>query len=102
MPTSRLSEKLREMRSISKLPQRKVAAELDIDTATYSKIENGLYIPRREQVIALSKIFNCTEQSLIKLWLADKIYDVVKDEEVAEESLNVVKESILSYGKKKY
>jgi DNA-binding XRE family transcriptional regulator len=41
-----LCEKLKEQRKQSNLPQRKVAAALDIDTATYYKKENGNYLPR--------------------------------------------------------
>ena len=41
-----LSDKLKELRENAKQPQRRVAAALDIDTATYCKMEKGLYIPR--------------------------------------------------------
>ena len=40
--------KLKQLREDAKLPQRKLAALLDIDTATYSKIENGLFALRKE------------------------------------------------------
>mgnify|MGYP002578517845 FL=1 len=43
-----LSEKLKMLREEAGLPQRKLAVALDIDTATYSKIENGLYLPKKE------------------------------------------------------
>ena len=35
------TEKIKDLRLHSKLPQRKLAAALDIDTATYCKIEKG-------------------------------------------------------------
>ena len=38
--------KLKQLREDAKLPQRKLAALLDIDTSTYSKIENGLFALR--------------------------------------------------------
>ena len=37
-----LSNRLKEIRLQSNMPQRKIAAELDIDTATYCKYENGV------------------------------------------------------------
>ena len=40
-----LPTKLKQLREKAGLPQRKVAASLDIDTATYSKIETGKFIP---------------------------------------------------------
>lgn len=95
-----LSERLKELRTRLELPQRKVAAALDIDTATYSKIENGLYSPRREQILLLATILQENESELIKLWLADKVYGVIKDENNAIEALKVVKEVITEYGRK--
>ena len=50
-----LSDKLKELRKQSDLPQRKVAAALDIDTATYCKIENGNYSPKRELILELAR-----------------------------------------------
>lgn len=96
-----LSDKLKQLRNSSQLPQRKVAAILDIDTATYCKIENGLYYPKREHVVQLSNIFNFDTNELIKLWLADKVYDLVKNETNAVDSLDVVKEAIIDYGLRK-
>jgi len=49
-----LSDRQKEIQRQNDLPQRKVAAGLDIDTATYCKTENGNYLPKREQVIDLA------------------------------------------------
>ena len=38
-----LLEKLRELLRFANLPQRKVSAALEIDTAAYCKMENGSY-----------------------------------------------------------
>ncbi len=84
-----LSDKLKELRDQAKQPQRKVAAALDIDTATYSKIENGKYMPNRDFVLRLAAFFECDSQQLIKLWLADRVVEVVKDEQVATEALKL-------------
>ncbi len=96
-----LSEKLKEQRKQCKLPQRKVAAALDIDTATYCKIENGNYSPRREQVIELANILNIDEKELLTLWLADQVYGIVEYEQNANDVLNMVAESIIEYNKPK-
>ncbi len=92
-----LSNKLKELREQCGLPQRKVAAALDIDTATYCKIENGNYLPRKEQVIRLTQILKADEAELLKLWLADKVYLVVKNEQSAGEVLSVVQENMIEY-----
>ncbi len=75
-----LPEKLKKLREVANIPQRKIAASLDIDTATYSKIENGKYIPSREQVIIIAETFLCDKDELIKLWLADKVVAIAKDD----------------------
>lgn len=87
-----LSDKLKEFRKQSELPQRKVAAALDIDTATYCKIENGNYSPRREQVIELAGIFHTDEKELLTLWLADQIKEITEmEKDIAEEAMEIVK-----------
>ncbi len=84
-----LSDKLKEFRNQGKQPQRKVAAALDIDTATYSKIENGKYMPNRDFVLRLAMFFGCDSEQLIKLWLADRVVEMVKDEQVAPEAMKL-------------
>ena len=87
-----LSDKLKELRKQSELPQRKVAAALDIDTATYCKIENGNYSPKREQVIELADIFHTDEKELLTLWLADQIKEITEPEqEIAQDAMEIVK-----------
>lgn len=87
-----LSDKLKELRKQSDLPQRKVAASLDIDTATYCKIENGNYSPKREQVIELADIFHTDEKELLTLWLADQIKEITEPEQdIAEKAMEIVK-----------
>ena len=84
-----LSDKLKELRVQAKQPQRKVAAALDIDTATYSKIENGKYMPNRDLVLRLASFFGCDSEQLIKLWLADRVVEMVKGEQVAPEAMKL-------------
>ena len=87
-----LSEKLKEQRKQCNLPQRKVAAALDIDTATYCKIENGNYAPKREQVVALAGIFGTDEKELLTLWLADQIKEITEQEkDIADKAIEIVK-----------
>lgn len=88
-------EKIKELRVQSQMPQRKLAAALDIDTATYCKIEKGERKARRDQVAILSQIFNIEESSLLTLWLADKVTDMVASEqEVAPNALSIAAEKL--------
>lgn len=82
-----LADKLKQLREEAKQPQRRVAAALDIDTATYCKIEKGKYLPSKEQVIELSVFFKYDSEEMIKLWLADRLIDVAKDEDMASEAI---------------
>ena len=87
-----LPEKLKEQRKQCNLPQRKVAAALDIDTATYCKIENGNYSPKREQVIELANILHTDVKKLLTLWLADQIKEITDtNKDVADEAMKLVK-----------
>lgn len=82
-----LADKLKQLREEAKQPQRRVAAALDIDTATYCKMEKGKYLPSKEQVIQLSDFFKYNSEEMIKLWLADRLIDVAKDEDMASEAI---------------
>ena len=89
-----LSDKLKELREQAKQPQRKVAAALDIDTVTYSKIENGKYMPNRDFVLRLASVFECDSEQLIKLWLADRIVKMVKGEQVVSDAMKLASDFI--------
>jgi transcriptional regulator with XRE-family HTH domain len=88
------------LREEKQLPQRLLAAALDIDTATYCKIEKGDRRAKREQVFLLSDFLETNSKDLIKLWSADKVYEIIEDEDDATQILNVVAESITHYLKK--
>lgn len=91
------SERIKELRIQNQMPQRQLAAALEIDTATYCKIERGERKARREQVEVIAYVLNADKKELIKLWLADKVYEVVSGESNVQDILNVVNEKILNY-----
>lgn len=92
------SERIKELRIQKQMPQRQLAAALDIDTATYCKIEKGERKAKREQVERIAQLLSVDKNELVTLWLADKVYDVVGDETNAQDILNVVNENIIRYG----
>lgn len=91
--------KIRTLREDKKIPQRQLAAALEIDTATYCKIEKGDRRAKREQVSVLANLLEVDSKELIRLWSADKVYDIIVEEE-AKQILNVVAESIIQYKRK--
>lgn len=72
--------KIRELRDEQGLLQRQLAALLEIDTPMFSKIERGNRYAKRTQVIQLAEYFKIDKNELLTLWLADKILDVVENE----------------------
>lgn len=76
-------ERIRELRESQGLLQRQLAANLEIDTPMFSKIERGERNAKREQVIALAKLLNASEDELLTIWLSDKIIENVGDETAA-------------------
>lgn len=89
----KLLEKLKQIRESAGLPQRKIAAVLDIDTATYSKIENGKIMPSKEQIIMIAKTLNTSESELLEMWMAARIVAI------AETDLNLALAAMKIVGK---
>lgn len=89
--------KIRMLREEKQIPQRQLAAALEIDTATYCKIEKGDRRAKREQVTVLADLLEVNSIDLLRLWSADKVYDIIAEEEDATQILNVVAESIIEY-----
>ena len=75
--------------------------QMSIDTALLSKIERGTRIARKEQVEDLAKALNKSENELLKLWMADKIVNMIKDESNITEILKKVEEEIKNLTNKK-
>ncbi len=92
--------KIKTLREEKQIPQRQLASVLEIDTATFCKIEKGDRRAKREQVIVLAELLEVDSKELIRLWSADKVYDIIAEEEEATQILNVVAERILIYKRK--
>lgn len=95
--SSIFGNKLKTLREEQKIPQRKIASILEIDTATYCKIEKGDRRAKREQVIELAEALQTDTRELLRLWSADKVYDIIAEEDEATQILNVVAENIVIY-----
>ncbi|MCK9451844.1 MAG: helix-turn-helix domain-containing protein [Bacteroidales bacterium] len=98
--SSIFGKKLKSLREEKRIPQRQLAAVLEIDTATYCKIEKGSRRAKREQVIKLATLLNFNKNELFRLWSADKVYDIIADEDDASQILNIVAENIVAYKRK--
>ena len=97
-----LGEKLKELREAKGLVQRQVAAELEVDTAYISKMESNEKPVSRSHLKKLAVLLGgITEEELLTLWLADKLYDIAKDEEVGLKAMEVAEEELKTKMKKK-
>lgn len=92
-------DRIKQLRESQNLLQRQLAATLEIDTPMFSKIERGERKAKREQVLLLAKLLNADTQELLTLWLAEQVYDLVKDEDVASNALKVAEEDLSKFKK---
>ena len=89
-----LGKRIKELREEKGLLQRQLAAELEIDSPMYSKIERGERRAKREQVIKLADLLETDKNELLTLWLAGQVNEIVKDESTALKAIEIVKEHL--------
>lgn len=94
-------DKIKELRESKGILQRQLAASLEIDTPMFSKIERGDRNAKREQVVHLAELLNADVEDLLSHWLAAKVYNIIKNEEVAMHALKVAEERITNTEDKK-
>lgn len=87
-------ERIRELRESQGLLQRQLAANLQIDTPMFSKIERGERKAKRDQVLKIAGLLKTNEQELLALWLADQIKELVRDEDQALQALKIAEQDI--------
>jgi transcriptional regulator with XRE-family HTH domain len=99
-------EHIRKLREENGLPLRKVAAILDIDPSTLSKIERGERSANRKMIPVLAGLFKKDIDTLSLILLSDKVaYDLMKEEnpneilKVAEVKIQYLKSKSLQQGK---
>jgi transcriptional regulator with XRE-family HTH domain len=98
--SSIFGNKIRALREEKQIPQRQIAAALEIDTATYCKIEKGDRRAKREQLTILADFLQVDVKELLRLWSADKVYEIIAEEEEATQILNEVADRIVKYKRK--
>ena len=61
----------------------------------FSKIERGDRRAKREQVIKLAELLHQDQDDMLKLWLADKVLDVVEGEDkLSNDAISIAQEQI--------
>lgn len=88
----KFTERIKRLREERQLPQRKLAAALEIDSATYCKIEKRERRTKGEQVIIIADILQADKEELLALWLTDQVPVSISNEKViADKALDSVK-----------
>lgn len=75
-----LGQKLRELREAKGLVQRQIAAELEVDTAYISKVENEGKPMSKDHLKKLSKFYKIPINELELIWKADKILNLIQND----------------------
>lgn len=85
-------KRIRLLRKEQNLPQRKVAALLDIDTSLLAKYERNERHPSKELISKIANIFNVDSEDLITEALTDKIAYQIIAEQADSKILKVAEE----------
>jgi transcriptional regulator with XRE-family HTH domain len=92
-----LGAKLKELREMNGYVQRQIAAELEVDTAYISKVENDEKPLSKSHLKKIAKLFKVAEKELVVIWLADKILNTIHDDENKEQALQLALNTLTKY-----
>lgn len=90
-----IGKRIKELRESSGLLQRELAAKLNIGEGFLSKVENDQKLLKRDDLMILSRLFNVDLSELETLWLANKLYDLIKNENNGLNALKVAEEQVV-------
>jgi transcriptional regulator with XRE-family HTH domain len=87
-------ELIRKLRQEQELPQRKVAAMLDIDTSLLAKYERNERYPSKELITKIAELFKVDSVALVNEVLSDKIAYQILEEESDTQILRVAETKV--------
>ena len=96
-----LGELIKSHREQEQLSQKVVADAIGVDVPMYSRMERGQRPIKKEQIKVLSDLLKIQEMELYKYWVAEKVYNIVAEEENASEIFNIVSDTIIPYNQRK-
>jgi len=94
-------EILRKLREKNELPLRKLAALLDIDQSTLSKIERNERSANAELINKIAKTFAVNKKDLQVAFLSDQIAYKIINEDYGVEALQAAEEKVTFLKKQK-
>ncbi|GAB1405956.1 hypothetical protein MASR1M74_31380 [Lentimicrobium sp.] len=87
MQTENLGDFIRQLREQAKMPLRKLAALLDIDQSTLSKLERGERPVSRQMLPIIAETFKVDEKELVVRFLSKQLAYQLADEKYAKDIL---------------
>ena len=87
-------ERIRKLREEQELPQRKVAAQLDIDTSLLAKYERNERHPSKERIFKIADLFKIDYSELVNEILSDKIAYQILEEKADSKILRVAETKV--------
>ncbi len=94
MQTENLGDYIRQLREHADMPLRKLAAILDIDQSTLSKLERGERPINRQMLPIIAKTFNVNEKELVVKFMSKQVVYQLAEEKYAKDILVAVEEEI--------
>ncbi len=97
MQKENFGDYIRQLREQAEMPLRKLAALLDIDQSTLSKLERGERPVYRQMMPIIAKTFNLHEKELIIKFMSKQVAYQLADEKYAKDILIAAEEEIKNY-----
>jgi len=91
---SSIGNQIRKLREDAKMPLRKLAALLDIDQSTLSKIERDERKPNAQIIGKIAKIFKTNKNRLLVAFYSDLVVYEIRGENTYSEILQVAEAKI--------
>lgn len=93
-----LSETIKKTRMYSGITQAKMAKALFMSISQYSRKENGILKIDRHEAIKMAKLLDLNERIIIKYWMADQLYEMIKnDKDLVYDALRIVETHFDNY-----
>ncbi len=94
MQTKNIGIHIRQLRENAQMPLRKLAALLDLDQSTLSKLERGERPVNRQMLPIIAKTFEVDEKELIVKFMSQQVAYQLADEKYAKDILIAAEEEI--------
>ena len=95
-------ETIRQLREGKNLPQRKVAAHLDIDASLLAKYERNVRYPSKKVILKIAELFNVDSEALFSEAFTDKIANQVLEENIDCKLLKIAENKVEYLKSRKY